>query len=282
MQEFLKCATWFELAHFGNSQFVVAHFRNSWFELAHFGISWIVVAHFRNSWFEAGPFKKLFSKLRFFGMFFTSMNQFLASNSHLFRWHVYSDVDVVFWNCWATSCSCSEKSWPLSHSSVCQSRQWLSFWLRPHLVSWQRSDTISPFSQAQRPSTGAVGSPSPAHTASSRRQSPRPAFPAGSCCAPGLRGRPRCAAGCHSNFAQKTKWLWMVQRELFLVISLLALDHHPHTQEQCPAGRVFQYWVGSGMRQNTGYRVGFGSVRSVKLYDRVFPGIFFIFGYFRV
>ena len=71
-------------------QFVVAHFRNSWFELAHFGISWIVVAHFRNSWFEAGPFKKLFSKLSFFGMFFTSMNQFLASNSHLCRWHVYS------------------------------------------------------------------------------------------------------------------------------------------------------------------------------------------------
>ena len=69
---------------------VVTHFRNSWFELAHFGISWIVVAHFRNSLFEAGPFKKLFSKLRFFGMFFTSMNQFLASNSHLFRWHVYS------------------------------------------------------------------------------------------------------------------------------------------------------------------------------------------------
>ena len=25
----------------------------------------------------------------FFGMFSTSMNQFLASNSHLFRWHVY-------------------------------------------------------------------------------------------------------------------------------------------------------------------------------------------------
>ena len=94
-QEFLKCATWFELAHFGNSQFVVAHFRNSWFELAHFGISWIVVAHFRNSWFEAGPFKKLFSKLRFFGMFFTSMNQFLASNSHLFRWHVYSAKKLV-------------------------------------------------------------------------------------------------------------------------------------------------------------------------------------------
>ena len=36
------------------------------------------------------PFQKLFSKPRFFGMFFTSMNQFLASNSHLFRWHVYS------------------------------------------------------------------------------------------------------------------------------------------------------------------------------------------------
>ena len=56
-QEFLKCATtnwefpkcassnqvthfrnsWIELAHFGNSQFVVAQFRNSWIELAHFG-----------------------------------------------------------------------------------------------------------------------------------------------------------------------------------------------------------------------------------------------------
>ena len=30
------------------------------------------------------------------------------------------------------------------------------------------------------------------------------------------------------------------------------------TLAQCPAGRVFQYRVGSGMRQNTGYRVGFG------------------------
>ena len=48
-QEFLKCATWFELAHFGNSQFVVAHFRNSSIELAHFEISWFVAAHFRNS-----------------------------------------------------------------------------------------------------------------------------------------------------------------------------------------------------------------------------------------
>ena len=39
---------------------------------------------------------------------------------------------------------------------------------------------------------------------------------------------------------------------------------------QCPAGRVFQY------------RVGFGSGRGVEKYDRVFPGIFFSFGYFRV
>ena len=29
-------------------------------------------------------------------------------------------------------------------------------------------------------------------------------------------------------------------------------------------------------------RVGFGSGRSVEKYDRVFPGIFFTFGYFRV
>ena len=29
-------------------------------------------------------------------------------------------------------------------------------------------------------------------------------------------------------------------------------------------------------------RVGFGSGRSVKKYDRVFPGMFFTFGYFRV
>ena len=51
---------------------------------------------------------------------------------------------------------------------------------------------------------------------------------------------------------------------------------------QCPAGRVFQYRVGSGIGQTTGYRVGFGSGRSVEKYDRVFPGIFFSFGYFRV
>ena len=114
-QEFLKCATtnwefpkcassnqvthfrnsWIMLAHFGNSQFVVAQFRNSWIELAHFENSWFEVAHFRNFWFEAGPFKKLFSKLCFLGMFFTSMNQFLASNSHLFRWHVYSAKKLV-------------------------------------------------------------------------------------------------------------------------------------------------------------------------------------------
>ena len=50
--------------------------------------------------------------------------------------------------------------------------------------------------------------------------------------------------------------------------------------KQCPAGRVFQYRFGSGIGQNTGYRVGFGSGRSVEKYDRVFPGIFFSFGYF--
>ena len=46
--------------------------------------------------------------------------------------------------------------------------------------------------------------------------------------------------------------------------------------------RVFQYRVGSGIGQNTGYRVGFGSGRSVKICDRVFPGISFTLGYFRV
>ena len=45
-------------------------------------------------------------------------------------------------------------------------------------------------------------------------------------------------------------------------------------------GRVFQYWVGSG-------RVlekipGSGSMRSVEIYNRVFSGIFFTLGYFRV
>ena len=48
---------------------------------------------------------------------------------------------------------------------------------------------------------------------------------------------------------------------------------------QCPAGRVFQYWVGSGIGQNTGQQVGFRSGRSVEKYDRVFPGISGIFGY---
>ena len=86
----------FELAHFGNSQFVVAHFRNSWIELAHFGVSWFVLAHLRNSWFEAGLFKKkTFEKTSFFGMFSTSMNQFLASNSSSIGWHVYSAKKLV-------------------------------------------------------------------------------------------------------------------------------------------------------------------------------------------
>ena len=40
--------------------------------------------------------------------------------------------------------------------------------------------------------------------------------------------------------------------------------------------------VGSGIGQNTGYRVGFGSGRSVKICDRVFPGISFSLGYFQV
>ena len=109
-QEFLKCATtnwefpkcassnqvthfrnsWIELAHFGNSQFVVAQFRNSWIELAHFGNSWFEVAHFRNSWFEAGPFETVFRKLRFLVCFPLQWISFLASYSHLFKWHWYS------------------------------------------------------------------------------------------------------------------------------------------------------------------------------------------------
>ena len=62
---------------------------------------------------------------------------------------------------------------------------------------------------------------------------------------------------------------------------------------QCPAGRVFQYWVGYwtkyrvvgrgrvGFRSGSGrVRVGFGSGRDVEIYDHVFLGIFFTFGYF--
>ena len=51
---------------------------------------------------------------------------------------------------------------------------------------------------------------------------------------------------------------------------------------QCPAGTVFHYQVGSGNGQNTGKRVGFRSGRSVEIYHRLFPGIFFTFGCFRV
>ena len=40
--------------------------------------------------------------------------------------------------------------------------------------------------------------------------------------------------------------------------------------------------MGLGIGQNTGKRVGFGSGRSVEIYDRAFPGIFFTLGYFRV
>ena len=78
-QEFLKCATtnwefpkcassnqvthfrnsWIELAHFGNSQFVVAQFRNSWIELAHFGNSWFdSLAYVEWAKFEYLKFKK--------------------------------------------------------------------------------------------------------------------------------------------------------------------------------------------------------------------------------
>ena len=59
-------------------------------------------------------------------------------------------------------------------------------------------------------------------------------------------------------------------------------------REAVPSRQVFQYRVGSGIEQNTGQRVGFGSGKSVKKYDRVFPGIFFLsgfsgyFGYFWV
>ena len=53
-------------------------------------------------------------------------------------------------------------------------------------------------------------------------------------------------------------------------------------KDQCLAGGVFQYRVGSGIGQNTWYRVRLGSGRGVKIYDRVFLNIFFTFGYFRV
>ena len=49
-----------------------------------------------------------------------------------------------------------------------------------------------------------------------------------------------------------------------------------------PTG-FFHYGVGSDYKLKKGsYRVGLGSGRSVEIYDRVFPGISFIFGYFRV
>ena len=48
------------------------------------------------------------------------------------------------------------------------------------------------------------------------------------------------------------------------------------------AQRVGFFSIGSGIEQNTGLRVGFGSGKSVEKYDRVFPGIFFSFRYFRV
>ena len=80
----------FGLAHFGNSQFGLAHFRNSQYGLAHFRNSWFGLAHFGNSRFGAGPFKKTFEKMSFFGMFSTPMSNFLASNSYSIRWHGYS------------------------------------------------------------------------------------------------------------------------------------------------------------------------------------------------
>ena len=53
--------------------------------------------------------------------------------------------------------------------------------------------------------------------------------------------------------------------------------------KQCPAGRVFQYRVGSGRVLDKIPGSGSGSGRGgVQKYDQVFPGIFFSFGYFRV
>ena len=82
--------SWIGLAHFGNSRFGLAHFRNSQFGLAHFRNSWFGLAHFGNSRFGAGPFKKTFEKMSFFGMFSTPMSNFSASNSYSIRWHGYS------------------------------------------------------------------------------------------------------------------------------------------------------------------------------------------------
>ena len=53
---------------------------------------------------------------------------------------------------------------------------------------------------------------------------------------------------------------------------------------QCPAGRVFQYRVRSGrvldkIPGSGSGSVGFGSGRSVEIYDRVFPVIIFTLGY---
>ena len=49
--------------------------------------------------------------------------------------------------------------------------------------------------------------------------------------------------------------------------------------DQCPAGRVFQYQVGSGRVLDKIPGSGSGSGRSVEKYDRVFPGISGISGY---
>ena len=48
----------------------------------------------------------------------------------------------------------------------------------------------------------------------------------------------------------------------------------------CPADRVFQYRV--GLVRVLDKIPGSGSGRSVEKYNRIIPGIFFIFGYFRV
>ena len=76
-------------------------------------------------------------------------------------------------------------------------------------------------------------------------------------------------------------WLWimglphgncLLDKLTFLELVNWRLCH------QCPAGRVFQHQIRYWIK----YRVGFGSGRSVEKYDRVFPVIFFSFGYFRV
>ena len=62
----------------------------SWIGLAHFGNSRFGLAHSGNSQFGAGPSKKTFGKMTFFGRFSTPMSNFSASNSYSISWHGYS------------------------------------------------------------------------------------------------------------------------------------------------------------------------------------------------